>query len=233
MKVHDLNWMQLDRYLEQDDRVVLPLGSTEQHGYLSLGVDHILAERMAVEAAQPLGIPVFPGLPYGLAPYFTGFPGTVSLREETYVAIFQDILDSLASSGFKRILVVNGHGGNRPAADSLPRWLERNPGVQVRFHNWWNAPRTWATVQEIDPAASHASWMENFPWTRLPGVVPPTERKPMVDRDRVHALTPPEAREYLGDGSYGGYYERSDEEVLAVWAAGVEETRAVLEGGWE
>ena len=60
MRVHDMNWMQVEEYLRSDDRVVLPLGSTEQHGYLSLGVDVILSERVSVEAAEPLGVPVLP-----------------------------------------------------------------------------------------------------------------------------------------------------------------------------
>jgi hypothetical protein len=57
--------MQLEAYLEGDDRIVLPVGSTEQHAYLSLETDNILAERASVEAAEPLGIPVLPALPYG------------------------------------------------------------------------------------------------------------------------------------------------------------------------
>src|SRR6188508_1880212 len=68
MRVHDLNWMQLEDYLERDDRIVLPIGSTEQHAYLSLGTDCILAERVSLEAAEPLGVPVLPVLPYGLTP---------------------------------------------------------------------------------------------------------------------------------------------------------------------
>ena len=60
MRLHDMNWMQVEEYLRTDDRVVLPLGSTEQHGYLSLGVDVILSERVSVEAAEPLGVPVLP-----------------------------------------------------------------------------------------------------------------------------------------------------------------------------
>ena len=70
MRVQDCNWMQLEEYLGRDDRVVLPFGSIEQHGYLSLGVDMILSERVAVEAAEPLGVPVFPVLAYGISPYF-------------------------------------------------------------------------------------------------------------------------------------------------------------------
>ena len=75
VRIADLNWMQLERYLEHDDRIVLPLGSTEQHAYLSLATDAILAERVSVEAAEPLGVPVLPALAYGITPYFAAFPG--------------------------------------------------------------------------------------------------------------------------------------------------------------
>src|ERR671932_499158 len=111
MRIADMNWMQLERYLEDDDRIVLPLGCTEQHAYLSLATDSILAERAAVEAAEPLGVPVLPALAYGLTPYFAAYPGSPSLRLSTYVAVVRDLLDSLHAQGFRRILVCNGHGG--------------------------------------------------------------------------------------------------------------------------
>ncbi len=232
MRMHALNWMQVEQYLETDDRVVLPLGSTEQHGYLSLGVDAILSERVAVEAAEPLGVPVLPALPYGLTPYFAAYAGSPTLRVETYVAVVRDLLDSLHHQGFRRILLVNGHGGNAPAAGVGPQWMGSHPDAQVLFHNWWNGPRTWAVVQGIDPDASHASWLENFPWTRLPDVALPAERKPMVDGDALRVANPAEVRALLGDGSYGGLYERPDEDGQAVWQAGVEEVRALLADGF-
>jgi len=102
----------------------------------------------------------------------------------------------------------------------------------VRLHNWWNAPRTWAKVREIDPVASHASWMENFPWTRLDGVKPPSERKPMADLDRVRLSDPAALRAMLGDGNYGGHYQRADAEMEAIWKVAVEETREMLERPW-
>src|ERR671927_686478 len=103
MRISDMNWMMVEEYLKRDDRCVLPLGSTEQHAYLSLSVDSILSERIAVEAAEPLGVPVFPVLAYGITPYFRAFPGTVSLRISTYLSVVRDILDSLAGPGFRRI----------------------------------------------------------------------------------------------------------------------------------
>ena len=80
MRIADMNWMQVEKYLEHDDRAVIPLGSTEQHAYLSLAVDNILAEKVALDAAEPLGIPVFPVLNYGITPYFLAYPGSISLR---------------------------------------------------------------------------------------------------------------------------------------------------------
>ena len=68
-----------------DDRVVLPIGSTEQHGYLSLETDNILAERVSAEAAEPLGVLVLPVLAYGLTPSFAAYPGSPTLRLETFL----------------------------------------------------------------------------------------------------------------------------------------------------
>src|SRR5207244_3713550 len=109
MRVYDCNWMQLEDYLERDDRIVLPTGSTEQHAYLSLGTDNILAERIAAEAAEPLGVPVLPCLPYGITPRFAAYPGSPTLRVETFLAVVTDLLDSLSGQSFRRILIVNGH----------------------------------------------------------------------------------------------------------------------------
>jgi creatinine amidohydrolase len=232
MKIVDMNWMQVDAWLAKDDRAVVPMGSTEQHGYLSLSVDAILAERVACDAAEPLGVPVFPVLNYGITPYFRRFAGTVSLRLDTYQRIVADVLESLAGVGFRRILFVNGHGGNSPGGSILQEWMNEHAGVAVKWHNWWNAPATAAAVEAIDRDASHASWMENFPWTRLPGVAVPGGKKAMIDLARMRIMDAAAVRAYLGDGNFGGAYQKSDEEMLRVWRAGVEETRAALEGPW-
>jgi creatinine amidohydrolase len=229
MRISDMNWMMVEEYLKHDDRGVLPLGSTEQHAYLSLSVDSILAERIAVEAAEPLGVPVFPVAAYGITPYFRAFPGSITLRVDTYLRVVGDILDAMAEQGFKRILIVNGHGGNAPAQSLAGEWMSDHPETRIKFHNWWNAPKTWAQVQAIDPLASHASWMENFPWTRLAKVTMPSEQKPMSDLEYLRQLNARSLRDYLKDGNYGGYYQREDEEMMKIWRVGVAETRQLLE----
>ena len=233
MRISEMNWMMVEEYLRRDNRAVLPVGCTEQHAYLSLSTDSILAERLAVEAAEPSGVPVFPVLAYGITPYFRAFPGTITLRVETYMPVLRDILDAMAEHGFKRILIVNGHGGNAPAQGLVGEWMADHPRVRVKFHNWWNAPEVWAQVQAIDPVASHASWMENFPWTRLANIKLPWEQKPMSDLERVRLLNPKSLREYLKDGNYGGLYQRDDEEMMKICRAGVEETRELLSEGWD
>ena len=230
MRIAEANWMQIEEYLKRDDRAVLPLGCTEQHAWLSLATDSILAERVAVEAAEPLGVPVFPAIAYGVTPQFRAYPGTVSLRVETFLAIVTDVLDALREQGFRRIAIVNGHGGNAPVEAKVREWAGDHPETKIRFHNWWSAPRVWKKVQELDPVASHASWMENLPWTRLAGVVMPDVQKPMVEFGRFDP--PAEVRRKLGDGNFGGRYFRSDDDVLALWKVAVEETRALIAEGW-
>ena len=232
MNIRDMNWMQVEAYLQSDDRCVLPLGSVEQHGYMSLCVDQLLAERVAQEAAEPLGVPVFPALPYGLAPYFQAYPGSMTLRVDTYVRVVRELLDGIRRAGFRRVLIVNGHGGNQPAAALAIEVGMDHPEMRIKFHNWWAAPRTMAEVRAVDANASHASWMENFPWTRLPGVALPAETKPALDMNLLRVLPPAEVRAYVGDGNYGGAYEKPDADILRIWGVAVEETRALLEGGW-
>lgn len=178
---------------------------------------------------------MLPVLAFGVTPYFAAFPGSPSLRLETYLAVISDLLDSLVGQGFKRIAIVNGHGGNSPAAGLVRQWLAGQPptgGPEVLFHDWWNAPQTWAVVQSFETECSHGSWMENFPWTRVPGVQLPSEPKPLVPPAEIKRASAARLRELIPDGTLGGSYERPDSELLAVWEAGVNEVRELLEKGW-
>lgn len=232
MKIADSSWFDVEKYLETNDLAILPLGSTEQHAYLSLSVDSILSEKIALDAAAPLGVPVFPVIAYGLTPYFRAYPGTVSLRLSTYAALVRDVLDSLYETGFRRVLIVNGHGGNAPVLPVTMEWMEDHPGARCRFHDWWKAPKTWDAVQSTDPIASHASWMENFPWTRLDGVTPPNEQKPYVDFSMLKDRNAAGVRALIGDGNYGGFYEKDDATMQKIWDIAVEETRDLIVGDW-
>ena len=227
-----MTWMDVERYLETDDRCVLPLGCTEQHAYLSLATDSTLAERVAVEAAEPVGVPVFPAVAYGITPYFMAYPGTVTVSPTTYERLLTEILGSLRRHGFKRIVIVNGHGGNLPARPAAEAWSRKRKGVTLRWHDWWRGARVRAAIDAIDPSASHASWMESYPWTRVQGAEPPDERKPSVDLSQATDVSPAKYRELIGDGSFGGWYERPDRDMRGIWNIAVDETREALTGGW-
>jgi creatinine amidohydrolase len=231
MQISEVNWMQVEEYLRRDDRIVLPVGSTEQHAYLSLATDSILAERVSVEAAEPLGVLVLPAMPFGVAPGFAAFPGTVSLRPETLVAVVSEVLDTLYGQGFRRFLVVNGHGGNEAAREPLEAWPADRDGARLRFHSWWDSSAVRAAAGDVyEGEATHASWFESFPWTRLAGVELPAGEKPMVtDRDALRELEPRAVKAAIGDGSYGGPYAVPDDDALRVWRAGVDELRGLIE----
>ncbi len=233
MRVRDCNWMMIERHLQEGgDLAVLPLGSIEQHAYLSLAVDALLSEAVAAAAAEPLKAPVFPAQPYGYTPTYMAYPGTLTLRLETLLAVLRDLVTSLHHHGFKRVLIVNGHGGNSPAAGIAAELQSQLPQLQLRWHNWWAAPRTLAFVRKHDPQASHASWMENFALTRLPGVALPSAPKPLVDYGHMALLDPQAKREYLGDGCYGGHYQLDDQVSDELWSIAVQETREAIQGPW-
>ena len=227
-----MNWMQVEDYLRTDDRIVLPIGSTEQHAYLSLATDSILAERAAVEAAEALGVPVLPVLPYGITPRFGAYPGSPSLRPETFLGVVTDILDSLYGQGFRRLMLLNGHGGNAPARALAEEWSEAHDNAQALYHEWFG-PKTYGVIHDIEPLGQHASWWENFAWTQLEGVSVPAEAKPPLDDDALQESDPRAFRELAGDGSFGGPYERPEEDLDRVWQSAVLEARDRLENGWD
>ena len=200
---------------------MIPLGSIEQHAYLSLGVDRILSERVSVEAAEPLGVLVMPSLPYGLTPYFAAYPGSPTLRVETYCALLVDLLDSLAEQGFRRFLFVNGHGGNDPGppgSRDLGGDARRRTGAVAQLvgrRARARGRRTRSTATRRTPPGSRTS-----PGRGCPASSCRDEKKPMADISKMRELDPKDVRELLGDGSLGGVYERPDEDVLRVWAGG-------------
>jgi creatinine amidohydrolase len=115
--------------------VVLPVGSLEQHGHhLPAGTDAMLAEHIAQEAAREVAtdvpVTVAPVLGYGCSQHHLPFGVTASLRTETYLAVLRDLLGSLAESGFQRIFVLNGHGGNHEAV----RIAVRDVGLERRLY---------------------------------------------------------------------------------------------------
>lgn len=131
--LQELTWEDVADYLKTNDIAICPIGSTEQHGPAGpLGVDSYAAIAVAEDAARQAGVLVTPPLWFGDSPHHLEFPGTISLRTETLVAVAKDIIHSLARNGFKKIILVNGHkGANNPALITACRTIHQYelPGV--------------------------------------------------------------------------------------------------------
>jgi creatinine amidohydrolase/Fe(II)-dependent formamide hydrolase-like protein len=131
MRFEEMNWMDIEAYLKTDDRVMVVLGATEQHGYLSLLTDAKIPQALADAASQRSGVLVAPPLNFGVSPYFLAYPGTISLRSSTFLDVVEDMITSLYQAGFRRILVLNGHGGNDGARATVGRACQPPVGLET------------------------------------------------------------------------------------------------------
>lgn len=232
MRVANMNWRDIETAAKNDPRCCIPIGSVEQHSNLSVCTDLILAERIAVEAVAPINIPIFPVMPFGITTNFVKYPGTINLRVTTLQEVVRDIVTSLKASGFSKICVVSGHGGNAPIGDLLNDLMSKDPEIKLKFHEWFKGPNLLTKAMAIDATASHGNWFENFPWTRLSHAESPKGSKPMVDRAKILELGAEGIKHLLIDGSYGGEWQKSDDIMNEIWSTGVEETRDLLREPW-
>ena len=157
----EMSWEEVKEYLARDDRVILPLGSTEEHGrHLGLGTDSMEAEAIARGAGEATGVVVAPTLNYGMALMQMAFPGTISLRPPTLIAVLEDVFRSLYRHGFRRVLVINGHGGNAAALSSAAQMVTQDLiGWRVKSFEWWTDAESYRVVIETlgEQVGSHAS----------------------------------------------------------------------------
>lgn len=143
MRLDHCTWREVEARLRRHTGILLPVGSTEQHGPTGLlGTDSLTASAVAERVADVIDTLVAPVLPFGVAEHHMAFPGTLALTPETFVATVGDTLRSLARHGFRHVLVVNGHGGNGAALKTTFAGLEGTvPGLRCQGLNWWMGPR--------------------------------------------------------------------------------------------
>lgn len=207
MRLEALNWMDVQEYLKQDDRLMMILGSTEQHGYLSLTADVKIPQALADAAARRCGVLVAPPLNFGAAAAFLDYPGTVSLRVSTLLDVVEDMVRSFYRHGFRRILVLNGHGGNSPATGRLVELANALPGLKLSWYAWWQSHSVEELALRHGIKPYHAGWLEAFPFCRV-APLPEGEKLPATYKGILNAA---EARAVFGDGVFGGKYEVSPE----------------------
>ena len=169
MQLQLQTWQEVETYLQASRGIILPIGSTEQHGPVGLiGTDAICAEVIARGVGDETGALVAPTIAVGMAQHHLGFAGSMTLRPSTLIAVLQDMVDSLARHGFERFYFLNGHGGNIAtltaafseiyAARSLSAG-SNVPPVKCRLKNWWANQEVQSLAKELygEAEGSHAT----------------------------------------------------------------------------
>lgn len=225
MRFEDLNWMDVERYLEQDDRLILILGACEQHAYLSLLTDIKIPLALADSASKQTGVLVAPPLNFGISPYFLDYPGTLSFGVNTMVSAVEDIVRSAYRQGFRRILLLNGHGGNTLVRQHLNDVNNDLPELRMSWYDWWSSHSIQAVAQKHNIKPNHANWLETFSFTivrELPeeSKIPPRVPSGIMDAQKT--------REVYGDGSFGGPYRVDDGIMQEVLNAALEDVLQLL-----
>jgi len=163
------SWPEVDDYLSRCKGVIVPLGSTEQHGPTgAIGTDALTAEAVALEVGRRTGVLVTPAQAFGMAEHHLGFAGTISLQPATLLAVIHDLVLSLARHGFERIFVINGHGGNiattkaafaQAYGTAADRGLANAAALRCKLANWFMAPEAMQLARELygDREGHHAT----------------------------------------------------------------------------
>jgi len=169
MLLHLSTWPEVEAYLKQSQGLILPIGSTEQHGPTGLiGTDAICAEAVARGVGDSAQALVGPTLNIGMALHHTAFPGSISLRPTTLIQYIEDILTGLVRTGFTRFYFINGHGGNiatlkaafaQVYAHIADLNLPQADRVRCHVGNWFMCSAVYKLAKELygDQEGSHAT----------------------------------------------------------------------------
>ncbi len=139
MRLDLCTWLEVEAYLEQSSGIIIPVGSNEQHGPIGLiGTDALCAQSVALEMAKITRTLVAPTLCYTPAPFNMSFPGTISISEETFQKMVEEIVAGLASQGFTKLYFLNGHGANLAPLKRLIESDRTPKNCSIRIRSWWD-----------------------------------------------------------------------------------------------
>jgi creatinine amidohydrolase len=230
-----LTWPEAEAALEEARLALVPVGSCEQHGpHLMLETDIAIAAAFARRLADDLGALALlcPPLGYGLSEHHLGFPGTLTLRPDTFVGFLSDVVESLDHWGIRRVLVVNGHGGNVDAIRLAARTARRERGVLVASVMWAQLAAAEAARHARSERYGHACEIEtSVAMVLAPSVLhadrvaeprPAKPSDPLTNPPGARADRPAWFHELTENGALGDPRLASEEIGLAVVAAAYE-----------
>ncbi len=141
-RMYKTTWPEVEEYLKKNDVVILPVGSQEQHGkHLAEDNDSFTATEIARRVGEKTGVLVAPTLPFGNSIHHMNFPGTMTLTFDTLVAVYRELCECLIHHGFKKIVVMNAHGGNTAAIAQALREIKEDSGIKVYSLMAFPSPR--------------------------------------------------------------------------------------------
>lgn len=169
MLLHLMTWPEVETYLQDRQGIIIPIGSTEQHGPTGLiGTDAICAEEIAKGVGESVRAIVGPTINIGMALHHTAFPGSLSLKPTTLILVIRDYISSLAKAGFQKFFFINGHGGNiatmKAAFSETYDYLEslglpQSELIQCQVGNWFMCSSVYKLAKQLygDQEGSHAT----------------------------------------------------------------------------
>lgn len=223
MRFKDLNWMDIEQYLTKDNRIILVIGATEQHSYLSLLTDVRIPERIAEAVVGREKVMIAPPINFGVSRRFMDFPGTISIAQSTFDALLIDIVRSLLTHGFTNFLIINGHAENR-FPDALTNLIE-DDYARIIWFDWWNAEAVREFEAKHNLSLQHANWSENFAFNRV-APIPQDVAAPPLQLENLSADML--LREQVGDGNLGGDYQIDDRLMFQLFDSIVDEVLHLL-----
>ena len=217
MRLDLSSWLEVEAYLECSRTIILPVGSTEQHGPMGLiGTDALCAETIARLAGERTGTLVAPTLALTPAPFNTSFPGTISVSAATFKEMVSEIIFCLHGQGFQRVYFLNGHGANLEPIRQAASETESLEPLEIRIRSWWDFEGVGKLRSELygDWEGMHATPSEVAITQATHRILPPgpaeePPRKLSPDYIRAHAGDrhgpPDEHRRAFPDGRVGSH----------------------------
>jgi len=133
-----LTWLQIRKLVPaRIDTAILPVGTVEAHGATCVGTDNVIPESIAAGIAERIDALIAPVISYGITKSLYRYNGGITIKPDTFAAYVQDVVDSLADSGFKNVFVMNGHGGNNEALKQMAATCHREKRINIAVVHWW------------------------------------------------------------------------------------------------